>query len=219
GTKRVQATQWRPADQTTFLSDGATKFDPPGITDSRERRTKQLAITGLFAPTAAFQGKVLTSAGPQLLDPAVAVDILRGDLGLESGRAQSIFSIDQDMIEQKRLKRVARENLRPGESVVLDDGTKVEFTGVKRWVSLQVSHDPAQEGVLGFAVATMIGLLMSLLIKRRRVWIRVTPASDETSGTRTVVQVGGLAKTDQAGYGEEFGAIADELLRTKEQAR
>jgi len=123
------------------------------------------------------------------------------------------------MIEQKRLKRVARENLRPGESVVLDDGTKVEFTGVKRWVSLQVSHDPAQEGVLGFAVATMIGLLMSLLIKRRRVWIRVTPASDETSGTRTVVQVGGLAKTDQAGYGEEFGAIADELLRTKEQAR
>jgi len=219
GTKRVQATQWRPADQTTFLSDGATKFDPPGVTDPRERRKQQLAVTGLFAPTAAFHGKVLTSAGPQLKDPAVAVDVLRGDLGLESGRSQSIFSVDQEMIEQKRLKRVARENLRPGESVVLDDGTKVEFSGVKRWVSLQVSHDPAQEAVLGFAVAMMVGLLLSLLIKRRRIWIRVTPPGDSTTERRTVVQVGGLARTDQAGYGEEFTAIADELLRAKEQAR
>jgi len=123
------------------------------------------------------------------------------------------------MIEQKRLKRVARENLRPGESVVLDDGTKVEFSGVKRWVSLQVSHDPAQEAVLGFAVAMMVGLLLSLLIKRRRIWIRVTPPGDSTTERRTVVQVGGLARTDQAGYGEEFTAIADELLRAKEQAR
>src|SRR5690606_29607361 len=123
------------------------------------------------------------------------------------------------MIEQKRLKRVARENLRPGESVVLDDGTKVEFSGVKRWVSLQVSHDPAQEAVLGFAVAMMVGLLLSLLIKRRRIWIRVTPPGDSTTERRTVVQVGGLARTDRAGDGGGLPAQGGRLRRRSGRGR
>jgi len=219
GSKRTQATQWRPADQLTLLSDGATKFDPPGVTDPAQRRKQQLAITGLFAPTAAFHGKILTSAGPRLDDPAVAVDVLRGDLGLEAGQGQSIFSVDQRMIEQKRLNRVARENLRVGGSISLDDGTTIEFVDVKRWVSLQVSHDPTQEWVLVFAVLTLLGLSCSLLVKRRRVWVRVTPAGDDGGAGRTVVQVGGLARTDQAGYGEEFTAIAEDLLNLKGNAR
>jgi cytochrome c biogenesis protein len=51
-----------------------------------------------------------------------------------------------------------------------------------------------------------------LLVKRRRVWVRATPSNTGTGGRRTVVQVGGLARTDRAGYGEEFGALADDLL-------
>lgn len=211
GERRTQATQWRPADQRTLLSDGATKFDPPGITDSAERRTKQLAVTGLFAPTAAFDGKIMTSVDPRLSDPAVAVDVMRGDLGIDSGRGQSIFGIDRSMVDQGRLARVARENLKIGDEITLDDGTTVSFDGVERWVSLQVSHDPTQLWVLGFAVAMLAGLAGSLLVKRRRIWIRVTSASPESPGGRTVVEVGGLARTDQAGYGEEFTAIADEL--------
>lgn len=212
GQKRTQATQWRPADLGTMLSDGATKFDQPGVKDPAERVKRQLAVTGLFAPTAAFQGKILTSAGPQLRDPAVAVDVLRGNLGLDTGRGQSIFSVDQRMIEAKQLKRVARENLQVGESVKLDDGTTISFDGVKRWVSLQVSHDPTQVWVLIFAVALLAGLSCSLLVKRRRIWVRVAPSGE----SRTVVEVGGLARTDQAGYGEEFTTIADDLLRVKE---
>ncbi|MGH3517440.1 MAG: cytochrome c biogenesis protein ResB [Haloechinothrix sp.] len=218
GERRTQATQWRPADQTTLLSDGATKFDPPGVTDSAERREQQLAVTGLFAPTAAFHGKILSSAGPEPADPAVAVDIMRGDLGIDSGRGQSIFSIDQSMVEQGRLERVARENLRVGEKITLDDGTTVSFDGVRRWVSLQVSHDPTQLWVLGFSVAMLAGLAASLLVKRRRVWIRVTPAGADDGDRRTVIEVGGLAKTDQAGYGEEFTAIAGELLGSKKRS-
>ncbi|GAA5104279.1 cytochrome c biogenesis protein ResB [Haloechinothrix salitolerans] len=212
GEKRTKATQWRPADQTTLLSDGATKFDPPGITDSEQRRDKQLAVTGLFAPTPVFNGKILSSAGPRLTDPAVAVDIMRGDLGIDSGYGQSIFSIDQSQVEKGALERVARENLRVGESITLEDGTEVSFDGVRRWVSLQVSHDPTQVWVLGFAVAMLVGLALSLLVKRRRVWVRVAPAADVEGGGRTVVEVGGLARTDQAGYGDEFDEIAADLL-------
>jgi len=215
GTTRSQAIQWVPTDPTTYLSQGATKFDPPGITDSAERRTKQLAITGLLAPTPFVHGGVLTSTAPELNDPMVAVDVMRGDLGLDSGNGQSIFSIDQSMVDDGRLKRVARENLAVGQSITLDDGTKVTFDGVQQWVSLQISHDPTQGYVLGFAIAMFLGLGASLLVKRRRLWVRVSPADDGENGT--VVQVAGLARTDQAGYGEEFVRLADELVRGRKR--
>jgi len=212
GQQRTQTTQWRQVDALTYLSEGATKFDPPGVSDPAERRKRQLAITGLFAPTAVLEGKLLASGYPDLRDPAVAIDVLRGDLGTESGRGQSIFTVDQSLVDSGRLQRVARENLRPGEELRLDDGTTVRFDGVQRWVYLQVSHDPAQVWVLGFAVALVLGLGMSLVIKRRRLWVRVTPGTDEDGNRRTVVLLGGLARTDQAGYGEEFRRFADDLL-------
>ena len=114
------------------------------------------------------------------------------------------------MVDDGRLKRVARQNLATGQSIALDDGTKVTFDGVQRWVSLQVSHDPTQDYVLVFAIAMLVGLGASLLIKRRRLWIRVNPADGRETGT--VVRVGGLARTDQAGYGEEFNRMAEELI-------
>ena len=208
GEQRTQTTQWQPADQTTMLSQGATKFDPPNVEDPFERRQQQLAITGLFAPTASMQNNVLNSQFPALEDPAAAVDVMRGDLGLDSGRGQSIFNIDQTMVEQGRLERVARENLRPGEEIRLDDGTRVHFDGVQRWVNLQVSHDPFQPFALGFAVTIIFSLAASLMIKRRRIWVRATPRSDGS----TLVELGGLARTDQAGYGEEFTRLAGDLL-------
>ncbi|RRO13059.1 cytochrome c biogenesis protein ResB [Saccharopolyspora rhizosphaerae] len=214
GQQRTGLVQWQPMSPQTMLSQGATKFDPPGVTDEVQRRQNQLAITGLFAPTAALDGKVLSSSFPDLLDPAAAIDVMRGDLGLDSGRGQSIFGVDQRMVEQGRLQRVARENVRVGEEIRLDDGTTVRFDGVERWANLQVSHDPFQTWVLGFAVLIIFGLGTSLIIKRRRVWVRVAPhpESGESPAARTVVEVGGLARTDQAGYGEEFARIADDLL-------
>ncbi|MGH3931385.1 MAG: cytochrome c biogenesis protein ResB [Pseudonocardiaceae bacterium] len=208
GQQRSAVVQWRPVDSATQLAEGTTKFDPPGVTDDAQRRTRQLAITGLFAPTAAFQGALLTSGFPDLRDPAVAIDVLQGDLGNNSGRGQSIFSIDQSMVDSGRLKQVARQNLRPGEQLRLPDATTVRFDGVTRFVSLQVSHDPAQLWVLGFAVLVLGGLGLSLSVKRRRFWVRATPA--EPDGT--VVELGGLARTEAAGYGEEFDRIAADLL-------
>lgn len=229
GQRRTGLVQWQPVDPLTQLSMGATKFDPPGVTDEVLRRQNQLAITGLFAPTALLDGKLLTSRFPDLRDPAVAIDVLKGDLGIDSGRGQSIFGVDQTMVKSGRLARVARQNLRMGEEFQLPDGTAIRFDGVRRWVNLQVSHDAFQPWVLGFAVAILLGLGASLSIKRRRVWVRVVPATSSSGGeadaaerkhpepsdtnpARTVVEVGGLARTDQAGYGEEFTRIAGDLL-------
>jgi cytochrome c biogenesis protein len=216
GQQRTGTIQWRPVDMATLLSEGATKFDPPGVTDPKERSQRQLAISGLFAPSAVFRGTLMDSGFPDLLNPAVAIDVLRGDLGMDSGRGQSIFSVNQSMVDSGRLKRVTRANLKVGQEVKLDDGSKVRFDGVEQWVSLQVSHDPTQGWVLVFSLLLIAGLGTSLMIKRRRLWIRATPVTSDDDHTRTVVEVGGLARTDRAGYGEQFDRLAADLVGRKE---
>lgn len=216
GEKRTGAIQWRPVNQLTLLSEGATKFDPPGVTDPAQRRERQLAITGLFAPSAVFQGTLMDSGFPDLLNPAVAIDVLRGDLGLDAGRGQSIFQVDQSMVDSGKLKRVARANLKLGKEITLDDGTVVRFDGVEQWVALQVSHDPTQGWVLVFSLLLMAGLGTSLIVKRRRLWIKVTPTGESGDQASTVVEVGGLTRTDRAGYGEQFEKLAADLVRGRE---
>jgi cytochrome c biogenesis protein len=223
GQTRTQSVQWL-SDDATFLSSGVMRFDPPGgmYSSGDERRKHQIAIEGLFAPTAFLHGTLLTSSFPALNDPAVAIDIYRGETGLDTGRAQSLFALDPEMIRQGRLVKQTRVNLTPGQSATLPDGTKVTFDGAKQFANLQVSHDPAQGWVLVFAVTMMAGLLVSLVVKRRRIWLRAYPensgggsggpAATAADERRTVVEMGGLARTDQAGWGGEFDRLRVRLL-------
>ncbi|AQT82556.1 cytochrome C biogenesis protein ResB [Mycolicibacterium litorale] len=212
GQQRTQTLQWRPDDPRTLLSSGVIRVDPPGgmYPDPSERRKHQLAIMGLFAPTAELDGTLLSSSYPAANDPAVAIDIYRGDTGLDTGRPQSLFTLDPRLIEQKRLTKVKRINLRQGEQVRLDDGTVVKFDGATPFVNLQVSHDPGQLWVLAFAMTMMGGLLVSLIVRRRRVWARITP-STEHPGTVNI-ELGGLARTDNSGWGGEFEKLTERLL-------
>ena len=204
GQTRTQTIQWRPDDALTLLSSGVVRIDPPaGLYPSDQRRKNQIAITGLLAPTQQLDGTLLSSGFPALNDPAVAIDIYRGDAGLDSGRPQSLFTLDSRLIEQKRLTKVKRTNLTLGQEVRLDDGTVVRFDKATPFVNLQVSHDPAQVWVLVSAMTMMAGLLVSLIVRRRRVWARITP-----DGTGTVrVELGGLARTDNSGWGGEFDSL------------
>ncbi|HEX4226488.1 MAG TPA: cytochrome c biogenesis protein ResB [Pseudonocardiaceae bacterium] len=211
GQSRTNAIQWKEDDGLTYLSEGATKFDPPGITDPTELHKKQIAVTGLFAPTASISGGIMTSVFPAPDNPGVAAQIYQGNLGSDS-EDQSIFDVDQNMVNNGSLKMVKQANLMLGQSVTLPDGTVVKFDSVQRWVSLLITHDPTQDYVLVFAIALLVGLISSLVIKRRRVWVRVTPAGDGESDGRTVIEVGGLARTDQAGYGEEFTRLSARIM-------
>jgi cytochrome c biogenesis protein len=210
GQTRTQTLQFRPEDQITLLSSGAMRFDPPGgsYPDPDERRKNQVAIQGLFAPTEQLEGTLLSSSYPALNNPAVAVDIYKGDTGLDTGRPQSLFSLDQTLIDQKRLIKKARVNLRVGQETRLDDGTVVRFDNAVPFINLQVSHDPAQVFVLVFALTMMGGLLVSLVVRRRRVWVRLTPAGPGTVS----VELGGLARTDNSGWGDEFDRLTQRLL-------
>jgi cytochrome c biogenesis protein len=215
GQTRTQTVQWRPDEALTLLSSGVVRFDPPGgsYPDADIRRKHQIAIQGLFAPTEQLDGKLLSSSFPALNSPAVAIDIYRGDTGLDTGRPQSLFTLDPRLIDQGRLTRLDRVNLKAGEQVRLADGTVVRFDGATPFVNLQVSHDPGQIWVLVFAMTMMGGLVVSLLIRRRRIWVRVSPASGNSSAGGTVnVELGGLARTDNSGWGDEFERLTERLL-------
>lgn len=214
GETRTQTLQFRPDDLTNFLSSGVMRFDPPAgmYPNLFERRQNQLAIQGLFAPTAQWQGengKLLTSAFPEMRDPALAIDIYRGDAGLDTGTAQSIFSLDPALVHSGQLQKIDRVNLTKGQSVTLDDGTTLTFDGAREFANYQISHDPMQTPLLLSALVMLASLVGSLVIKRRRIWIRFAPADAAT----TQVIAGGLARTDRAGWSEEFDRIYRALLQ------
>jgi cytochrome c biogenesis protein len=58
----------------------------------------------------------------------------------------------------------------------------VELTEIPRFVSFDIHRDPAQGWVLGFAIAAVLGLLTSLFIPRRRVWVKVAGDRIEYAG-------------------------------------
>lgn len=228
GQTRIATTPFQPQD-SDFTSQGAVKFlDPPGYVGDAVRG-HQLAVVGIFAPSSRLFNGIMTSTYPAPEQPGVAIQVYRGDVGMEHGQAQSIFSIDTDQVASGKLVALQRANLAPGQSVTLDDGTRIAFTGYKQWVSLQTSYDPAEGWALVFAITLLVGLMTSLTIRRRRVWFRITDRSGDSGaqdsssdpglsplsdaarnvavGDQLRVEVGGLARTDQAGYGDEFDKL------------
>jgi cytochrome c biogenesis protein len=210
GQTRSQTVQWRPDDPLTLLSSGVIRVDPPGGTypDALDRRKNQIAVQGLFAPTEQLDGKLLSSSFPAMNDPAVAVDVYRGDTGLDTGKPQSIFSLDSSLIAQNRLVKQARVNLKAGQSTTLNDGTVVRFDGAVPFINVQVSHDPAQVWVLVWSMLMMAGLVVSLVVRRRRIWVRLSPAEPGN----VTVELGGLARSDNSGWGDEFEKLTARLL-------
>lgn len=210
-----------------LLSEGAVK-----LLDTVE---PQLALYGLFAPTAAqsADGSIRSlDARPTL--PAVAIEVYQGDLGLDSGAPQSVYAIDQRQVTNGALKVVANATLtQRSPTIRLDDGTTVTYTGYREWATLQVNHDPAQTVVLWSAGAIILGLLLSLSVRRRRLFLRITPASTASEQSvdnsppvddgsppgpdrRTVVAVGGLARTDAGNFDTEFARVIERLRDTSE---
>jgi len=212
GQTRSSTVQWRPDNPQTLLSSGVVRIDPPAgsYPNPGQRRRHQIAIEGLFAPTEQLDGALLSSSFPALNSPAVAVDIYVGDTGLDTGRPQSLYALDPRLIQQHRLTKVNRVNLRAGEQVRLaQDGIVVRFDGAVPFVNLQVSYDPGQLWVLMFAITMMAGLVVSLLVRRRRVWVRLAAADAPDTVN---VELGGLARTDNSGWGDEFERLTDRLM-------
>ncbi|WP_138759087.1 cytochrome c biogenesis protein ResB [Modestobacter altitudinis] len=193
-----------PQDSRTFGSQGVVK-----LPDLGDGSGDGFALAGFFAPTGMVADGVLRSVDARPLSPQVAIIAYRGYLGLDSGAPQSVFQLDQRQIDVGALSKIGAVNLTIGQSATLDDGTSVRFDGFREFAALQVSHDPAQVAVLGSAIMLLAGLVANLLLRRERVFIRLSSAeSDAGNRTATVGTAAGLSR----GGGDDAQARLDDLL-------
>jgi len=201
GTGRVvfdQPVPFLAAETRDFASQGAVKVP--------DARPDQLGFAGVFLPTAVDANGRLASAFPAPLLPRVSLVAYAGDLGMNAGAPQSVYALDTT--HMRRLPIVPRP-LAPGQRMRLPDGAgTLTFTGYRQWISLAITYDPGQLPALASGIAALVGLLLSFLVRRRRVFVRAYAAGDGP----TVVEAGGLARADAGGgFDEEFAGLAAEL--------
>ncbi|NDB18629.1 MAG: cytochrome c biogenesis protein ResB, partial [Actinobacteria bacterium] len=136
----------------------------------------QLGFQAVFAPTGLVdRRKGLISTFPDLDNPKVFLGAFTGDLGLDQGLAQNVFSLDTS-----RLTQLGIAPLREGQTWRLPEGKgSITFDGVVRWASFVVATDHAELIVLAGALLAILGLLLSLFIPRRRLFLRIV--GDEAS--------------------------------------
>jgi cytochrome c biogenesis protein len=178
-----------------------------GVVKASGARPEQLGFEGLFLPTASIDPRLgPISTYPDLLLPRAVLNAYVGDLGIDTGVPQSVYRLDTSGLTQ--IKDAAgnplAKALAPGQQLDLPDGQgSIHFDGVRRFATLQVAHDPGKGPALTAALLALAGLMVSLFVKRRRLWVRATP---DGSG-RTLVEVAGLTRTE----GEDRDGLADEV--------
>ena len=147
----------------------------------------QLAFRALFLPTTALDQQMGPhSVYPDTLDPSVFLSAYKGNLGLDDGIPQSVYKLDTSQLTQIGLKA-----LRPGETWTMPDGLgSVTFTGIKQYATFDVASNPGTGVALLAAIMAIAGLMLSLFVPRRRMWVRVNESN---------VELAGLSRTDEAG--------------------
>ena len=201
-------------DGAVFLpQDG--NFTSTGVVKAPDA-TPSLGFEGVFLPTLALGADgAASSSFPAPDDPAVVLAAWSGDLGLDSGVPQSVYTLRTD-----GLTKLGAKGLRPGDSWTLPQGAgNVTFTGYDRWASFQIAHDPGKGWALLGAVIAMLGMFGAVSLQRRRLWVKVRPAD----GTDSLVQVAGLARHQSLGemptgaLAHDLRDLIDHLTSTKER--
>jgi cytochrome c biogenesis protein len=191
-------------DDTMLTSSGVATY-PDHTVEAGAPSTEDIGLAGIYLPTVPADPSVGRSAFPAERDPALMLVAYRGDLGLGSGVAQSVYELSQRQIDNGDLTEIGRQMLRPGQSWTLPDGSIVDFVGTRQWVTVSVRHDPGEQIVLFGAGALLAGLMVSLFGHRRRVWARVEPAA----GGRSLISLGGLARSEYPGFADEFARLVE----------
>ncbi|MCU1672047.1 MAG: ResB family protein [Frankiales bacterium] len=197
-------------DETVPCLPQDTTFTSACTIKVPDTRGEQLAFEGVFTPTTVQnESGNVASAHPAAQSPALTLIGYRGDLGIDAGVPSSVYSLD-------RRRLVPVDGGRPkllgvGETWTLPDGRTVTFAKTTEWATFQVTQDPGKGIALLASVGIVLGLCMSLFVRRRRVWVRAVPAGGEDGSGRTVVEVGGLARTDPDAFAAEFDELVERL--------
>lgn len=199
-----------PEDQT-FRSFGTIKVpDASGDVD--------LGFEGELYPTYATSDGMPFSAYPEDTDPLVSLEVFRGDLGMDDGVPQSVYALDKsglDKIFEEGSDKPFRTNMGLGQTVTLPDGLgTITFDSMEKFVKLQVSRSPADWlALLGVCLA-LLGLMASLFIRPRRIWVR-TRVEDGC----TLTEIAGLDRSSGGDLGADLDDMISALAREEKDLR
>ncbi|HEV8372140.1 MAG TPA: cytochrome c biogenesis protein ResB [Actinomycetota bacterium] len=185
-------------DPATEVSTGAVK-----VTAARPQVGLELTMfTGLrTAPDC--PGGLDFCNDPRLVRPVLVVLPFQGDL--RASRVQSVFSLDHDRLEPLGGRPLV---LGLGQTGRLANGMQVSFGGLKQYSVLTLARDPGVPIVGVAAALLLLGLLLSLYVTRRRVWVRASPSAGGAA-----VEVAGLALQGKAAFAGELARLAEEIER------
>lgn len=167
----------------------------------------QLGFAGFFLPTAFVTNEGVSFSGdPDLFNPQLTLNSYYGDLGLDDGAPQNVFELDVKDLTPLNARNLDAGGitLGPGTSYTLPDGKgTISFDGVKRYIGVDIHHNPGQLYALIFGLLAVAGLILSLYINRRRVWVRTGTHGDG----RTMVEYGLLARGEDHRLAAEAAAL------------
>jgi cytochrome c biogenesis protein len=191
-----------------FIAVEQAGLTSEGVIKVPDAHPRQLGFAGVFLPTAVDVNGRLGSAFPAPLNPAVSLVSYAGNLGMNSGPPQSVYQLNTAGLHQLP---VPPRPLAPGQSMKLPDGDgTLTFTGYRPWISLAITYDPGTLPALIAGLAALAGLLLSFLVRRRRVFVRAGAGPDGA----TVVELGGLTRSDASGgFEDEFAGLAAGLAQ------
>lgn len=189
----------------TIPTDGA--YTSLVVIKVPDAKPNQLGFVGFFLPTALVDDKgVAYGSDPDPFNPQLNLNAYTGDLGLDSGIPRNVYTLDTSKLKEINSRNLDAGGivLAPGQSYKLPEGNgTISFDGIKRFAALDIRHDPGQSFVLVFAVLALLGLMGSLFLNRRRVWIRTGNHPDG----RTMVEFGLLARGEDHRLAGEYEII------------
>lgn len=189
----------------TIPTDGA--YTSIMVIKVPDAKPNQLGFVGFFLPTALIDEQgVAFGSDPDPFNPQLNLNAYTGDLGLDSGVPRNVFTLDTSNLTEINSRNLDAGGitLAPGQSYTLPEGNgTISFDGIKRFAALDIRHDPGQVYVLVFTILAVAGLVASLFLNRRRVWVRTGNHPDG----RTMVEFGLLARGEDHRLAGEYAAI------------
>ncbi|AWG00445.1 cytochrome c biogenesis protein ResB [Clavibacter michiganensis subsp. insidiosus] len=190
-----------------FLPQDA-KLTSLGVVKVPDGLREQVGMLGFFYPTQGAEKAPFFSSYPDRDNPLLTLNVYTGDLGIDGGVPTSVYTLDTGNLTQLTGGKTGVQSieLAPGQTTDLPNGLgSVSLDAVPRFVSFDVHHDPTQRWVLLFAILVLGGLLTSLFVPRRRVWVKAVPQADGS----TTLEYAGLARGEDPTLEAAVAALAD----------
>ena len=191
---------------TNMVSIGVIKV-PDGFTRGGE--PVQVGFRGFFYPTKVVleDTGAYTSNFPDLHNPLVTLDMYVGDLGINEGIPQSVYALNTDTMEVLTGRKLQQKSLEIGigETVQLPEGMgTLTVEAVPRFAAFEVMHDPSAVWVLISSLVAFGGLIASLFVPRRRMWVKAIVTANGIA-----LQYAGLARGDDPNLPKAVGHFRD----------